>query len=289
MLRIPAVLSLAFVLAPLAAQEKHSLRYTFKPGHVCWIEQTMDMTQEMTVGENQMKMTQLTTTWLETTTGEVKDGVASVEQRYARIKGASEAMGQKSDYDSDVPGSKASGPLAGVAKMVGKTTKMRVDTTGKVLDVAADQETTKALEQMGSSLKEGTEMSVLVLPKDPIAVGETWTHEQRYPMGPAGEMKAKLTHKLVAVKGRVATVETSMEIDTSAVKIPGGVKLVADKSTGAFEVSLDDGLPISGHTEMVLRTSEDSPMQMKMTIRQATKQVPAPAKKEAPKEAAGGK
>lgn len=289
MLRIPAFVSLALFLTPLVAQDKHTLRYTFKTGHVCWLEQTMDMTQQMKMGENDMGMTQTTTSWLEAKTGEVKDGVAAIEQRYARIKGVSEGMGQKSEYDSDVPGSKATGALAGVANMVGKTTKMRLDATGKVVDVTADAETMKALEQMGSSLKEGTEAGVLRLPQEAIAVGGTWTDEQKFPMGPGGAMTAKLTHKLVAVKGRVATIESVMELDTSAVKFPGGVKLVGGKSTGAYELSLDDGLPISSHTEMVLMTGEGSPMQMKMTIRQSTKQVPAPAKKDAPKEASTGK
>lgn len=290
MLRIPAVLSLALVLVPLTAQEKHTLRYTFRPDHVCWLEQTMDMSQTMKMGDREMAMTQVSTTWIETKTTAVKDGAASMEQRYARVKAVSEAMGQKSEYDSDVAGSKASGPLAGAANMVGTTTKMRIDANGKVVEVSADEKAKKAIEQMGSSLKEGSEMSILVLPKDPIAVGETWTHDQKFPMGKGGEMVAKMTHKLVAVKGKVATVETKIDLDTSGMKIPGGAKFVAEPSTGAFEVSLDDGLPISGHTEMVLKTTEDSPMQMKMTIRQSTKQVPAPApKKDAPKEASTGK
>jgi hypothetical protein len=106
-------------------------------------------------------------------------------------------------------------------------------------------------------------------------------------------MVAKLTHKLVAVKGKVATVETKMELDTSAVKIPGA-KLVAEAASGAFEISLDDGLPLSARTEMVLTSSAESTMQIKMTIRQSTKQVPAPAPKkdapkDAPKEASTGK
>ena len=295
MLRIPAVLSLALVLAPLAAQEKHTLRYTFRPGHVCWIEQTLDMAQEVKRGEIDMKMTQLTTSWAEAKTTEVKDGVAAMETRYARVTAVSDMMGRKSEYDSDVAGSKPSPQLAGVADMVGKSTKMRVDTTGKVVEVSADETMQKTLEKLGTSLKEGTEMSFLVLPKDPVAVGDTWTSEQKFPMGPAGEMVAKLTHKLLAVKGKVATVETKMDLDLSAVQIPGGSSLVAESASGAFEISLDDGLPLSARTEMVLKSGAESPMQMKMTIRQSTKQVPAPAPKkdapktDAPKEASTGK
>lgn len=293
MLRLPAVLSLALVLVPLTAQEKHTLRYTFKPGHVCWLEHTLDMAQEVKRGEMEMKMTQVTTSWAESKTAEVKDGVAAMESRYTRVTAVSDMGGRKSEYDSDVAGSKPGPQLAGLADMVGKTTRMRVDSTGKVFEVSADEAMQKTLEKLGTSLKEGTEMSFLVLPKDPIAVGDTWTSEQNFPMGPAGDMVAKLTHKLVAVKGKVATVETKMELDTSAVKIPGA-KLVAEAASGAFEISLDDGLPLSARTEMVLTSSAESTMQIKMTIRQSTKQVPAPAPKkdapkDAPKEASTGK
>lgn len=287
MLRVPAFVSLALFLSPLVAQDKHTLRYAFKPGHVCWLEQTKGMTTEMKMGERGMKTANQATSWIESKTVEVKDGVAAIEARYARIKGVSEEMGQKSEYDSDVPGSTASGALAGLAKMVGMTMKMRLDATGKVVDATADAETVKALEQVGVSLKDGSG-SILQLPQEAIAIGGTWTGEQKFPMGPVGEVTAKLTHKLVAVKGRIATVETVMDLDTSAVKFPGG-KLVGGKSTGAYEISLDDGLPISGQTEMVLMTAEGSPVQMKMTIRESAKQVPAPAKKDAPKEASTGK
>jgi putative nucleotidyltransferase with HDIG domain len=120
MLRLPAVLSLALVLVPLTAQEKHTLRYTFKPGHVCWLEQTFDMAQEVKRGEMDMKMTQVTTSWAESKTAEVKDGVAAMESRYTRVTAVSDMGGRKSEYDSDVAGSKPGPQLAGLADMVGK-------------------------------------------------------------------------------------------------------------------------------------------------------------------------
>ena len=289
MLRIPAVLSLALVLVPLTAQEKHTLRYTFRPGHVCWLEETLDMAQEVKRGEMDMKATQVTTSWAEAKTAEVKDGVATMARRYARVTAATDMNGQKSQYDSEVAGSKPSPMLAGLPELVGKSVALRVDTVGKVVEVSADEAMKKTLEKLGSSLQEGTEMSILSLPKDPVAVGDTWTSEQKFPMGPAGAMMAKLTHKLVGVKGKVATIESKMELDTSGVKIPG-VQLVAEAASCAFELSLDDGLPLAARTEMVLKSTAESQMQMKMTIRQSTKQVPAPApKKDAPKEASTGK
>jgi len=289
MLRILAVLSLALVLVPLTAQEKHTLRYTFRPDHVCWLEETLDMTQEVKRGEMDMKATQVTTSWAESKTSEVKDGVAAMARRYARVTAVSDMNGQESQYDSDVAGSKPSPMLAGLPEIVGKSVALRVDTLGKVVEVSADDTMKKTLEKLGSSLQEGTEMSILSLPKDPVAIGDTWTSEQKFPMGPAGAMMGKLTHKLVGVKGKVATIESKMELDMSGVKIPGAT-LVAEAASCAFEISLDDGVPLSARTEMVLKSAADSPMQIKMTIRNTTKQVPAPApKKDAPKEAATGK
>jgi hypothetical protein len=274
-------LSLLLPFAPLAAQEKLTLRYAFQPGQVTWTQMTQQMTQSMTMAGRDMVTNLTQDTWMESKVTEVKDGVATIENRYARITIKGDGQ-MKVDYDSDVEGSKP-GVMKDVAKLVGKTAKLRVDAMGKVLECTLPDGLEDPLEKSGTSMKQGFEQQFVSWPKDPVAVGETWQSNLEFPMGPMGAMKATITNKLVAMKDGVATVEVAMAMDTSGVKMPGGVKfdITVPKAGGVSKVALASAMPLDGTLaiEMKMDGGKDAPMSMKMTQNQAMKQVPAPAPK----------
>lgn len=283
MLRSTSFVPFVLFLLPLAAQEKHTLRYAYQPGSVVWALQVQQMKQDMQMGGRSMQMSTDNSTWLETKVESVKDGVATLAQRYARITIQGGGMGQKFDYDSDVPGSKA-GPMSDAAKLVGKTAKIVVDARGTVSEATLPEDTGKALEKMGSSLKEGFEQSIAAWPEQPVAIGETWQAPLAFPMGQMGTMKATVTNKLVSVQDGVVTLDVQMAVDASGIKLPGGLSLQVGKATGTMKASLTSCMPIESSLAIELKTAGDekAPMQMTLGITQSCKQVPAPAPKAAP-------
>jgi hypothetical protein len=281
--------------APLAAQEKVTLRYALKPDSVTWVEQTSDMTQVMTPpGGKEMKTAIVTSMWLETKVKEVKDGVATIEQRYARVKAKSDSPMMKVDYDSDVEGSKA-GPLRNLAELVGKTATLKVDARGKVHEATMPDGGEEALAAVGSSLKQGFEQAVAAWPEQPVGVGDTWQTDMAMPMQAMGELKIKITNKVVAIAAGKVDLDVKMDVDASDVKMPGGMAMTVTKAEGKSKTAFDSMMPIESTQTMVMEMGGgQAPMKMVMTMVATMKQVPAPAPKtpaaapaEAPKTGGG--
>ncbi len=283
----PFAVSLLLPLASLVAQEKFTLRYDLKPGPATWTEMTQEMTQNMSMAGKDMKMNMTTTMWLEGTVKEVKDGIATVEQRYARIKAKSDNPMMKVDYDSAVEGSKP-GAMRSLADLVGQTAKSRVDSSGKVLEFTPPAGGDKAVAATGANLKQAFEQQFTAWPKEPIAIGSTWQSNLDIPMEQMGTMKATITNKLIAVKDGVATVEQAMAMDTSGLKMPGEMKLEVPKAGGTAQIALHCFQPVLATMDMEMKMigPKDSPMTMTMGMHMTMKQVPAPAAK--PADAAKG-
>ncbi len=282
-LSLPSVLTLLLVSATAAAQDKHTLRYQLAPGPTVWCQQDQDMNMVMKMGEQEMKTSMQTSTWMEGKVVGVKDGVASVEQKYARVKAKSSGMGGNSEYDSDVAGSKPGAMMRDLAKLVGKSATMQMDATGKIVAVNVPADVEAGLEKAGMSLKQTFEQSIMTWPQDPIAVGSTWVTEYDMPMGQMGKGKAKVTNKLVEVKDHVATVETTTELTVDATGMPPGLKLEVTKATGSAKIDLRAAMPLEMVSDMEMKMvgGADSPMNLSMTMRTTVKQVAAPAAKKA--------
>ncbi|HEU4420362.1 MAG TPA: DUF6263 family protein [Planctomycetota bacterium] len=275
---IPSALVGVLIAVPAFAQDKHTLRLKFVPGHVVHTLQTQDMTMNMAMGEQKMNTTMAMQMWCEAKTIEVKDGVAVMEQTYRRMKAKADGPGMKVDYDSDVEGSKA-GMLAGASKLVGQKVTVKVDEGSNLKDVSVPEDLVDELERAGVNLRESFEQSFTSFPKDPIAIGETWTTTREMAMGQMGKMKTKVTNKLVEVKDNVATIEQKMEMDEAGSELMPGMKVTLTKAEGLAKVDLRNGIPVDMKTEMQMKMGDA----MAMTIQTLAKQVEPPAPKAASK------
>ena len=275
---IPSALVGVLIAVPAFAQDKHTLRLKFVPGHVVHTLQTQDMTMNMAMGEQKMNTTMAMQMWCEAKTIEVKDGVAVMEQTYRRMKAKADGPGMKVDYDSDVEGSKA-GMLAGASKLVGQKVTVKVDEGSNLKDVSVPEDLVDELERAGVNLRESFEQSFTSFPKDPIAIGETWTTTREMAMGQMGKMKTKVTNKLVDVKDNVATIEQKMELDEAGSELMPGMKVTLTKAEGLAKVDLRNGIPVDMKTEMQMKMGDA----MAMTIQTLAKQVEPPAPKAASK------
>ena len=100
------VIAFLFITLALPAQEKHTLRYDLKPGATVWMQMVQEMTQNTSRDGKETKIAMTTTMLMEGKATEVKDGVATIEQRYARIQLKCDSPMRKIDFDSDVEGAK---------------------------------------------------------------------------------------------------------------------------------------------------------------------------------------
>lgn len=275
----PLAFALLLPLAPLCAQAKHTLRYQFQPNASFWSEQTQAMNMVMVMGEHQVKNTMTTTTSIESKVGEVKDGTAAIDQTFRRVQAKSDGMGMKVDYDSDIEGSKP-GMMKSLADLVGKGCNIKVEAGGRLAEMTLSDEMEDLLEKSGMSMKQTLEQSFMAWPKDPIAIGETWTTKFDMPMGQIGTGKVTVTNKLVDVKGTVVTLEQTLAVDLSAAKMPGGGTLEVTKATGTSKIDLTKPMPVESAMDMEMKMGgEGAKSSMTMTMRQTMKLVDAPAPK----------
>lgn len=274
--------TITLLLAPLAAQEKFTLRYAFQAGTTCWTQFDQDMSQDMNMAGQKTQIVMRTSMWMEGKVASVDKGTATISNRYARIKVKSDAPGMDVDYDSDVAGSSA-GQLGALAELVGKTTTMQADARGKLMTIEMPKDLGPQFEQLAGSLKTGMEQSFVFWPEGPIAVGETWQTKLDVPMQQMGTMTATVTNKLLAVDGDVVRLAMTMAFDTSKLELPGTMTMKVKDASGTMTVSLKSPQPLESTSTMTMEMGMDDTVIMAMTMKQTMKQVPAPAPKTAPK------
>jgi hypothetical protein len=275
--RLSLVSIALFATALCPGQTKHTLRYRFQPGAVGWQQMDQQMSMVMTVAGKETTNETTESIWTEVKVAEVKEDVAVLHTRCARITAKSDSPMMKVDYDSDIPGSKP-GPMKDLASLVGAKHMARVTATGKVLELQVSEESTGIADTVLASLKQSFEQSYVALPEAPTAIGETWQSEFAMPMEQMGSLKVKVVNKLIDVRGTVMTVEQTMTMDLSELDLPKGMTMEVDKATGSVQFDLERPTPIAGAMQMVMKMGMGgAPMTMRMTI--SSKQVEAPAEK----------
>ena len=278
--RFPALLTILLGTTLLSAQEKHTLRFQFVQGTTTWMLLNQDMQMNMSMSGQDINTTMNMQMWSEMKVLEVKDGVGTVETTFRRVKVVSENPSMQVDYDSDVKDSDP-GQFESLSEMVGKGSKLKVDASGKVIDMAMDEGLAEDMKAAGMDMKQLFQQGLTVLPTDPIAIGDSWTSEMEMPMGQMGKMKAVTTNKLKAVAGSTITLEQDIKMDTASVKLPGGMKMDVTKSKGSNTIDLKTGSPVEMTMEMEMDMTMGEQMTSKMVIKMSMKQVPPPAPKEA--------
>ena len=292
---LPLVLALA---VPAAAQDddkpKHDLKFTFKPGAVANQVMTQDMTMTMSMGPQDMVTTISMSVFQTFTIKSVKDNKATIEQEITRVKAAMDNPMQKVDYDSDEEGSDP-GMLEGLDNIVDQKMELKLSERGEASDIQAPEDVTGP----GGLDMEGALSQIIVsLPKEPVAIGDSWTVSQKMPMGQMGESETDITYKLVSVDESVIVLETTLDLNAEDMEAPNGMQVASAKASGSYTLDRSTGLPKTYDITMTM--TMDGPMEMAMEVKTTMKPAPksekapvtgpkkgAPAEKDAPKKEGG--
>ena len=276
---IARVLSLALVLAaPAFAQEdapkKYDLRFNFKQGAVAKQVMTQDMTMTMNMGAEDM-VTKMNMSMFQTyTVKAVKGDKAEIEQKVTRVKALMDNPMAQIDYDSAKEGSDPD-MLEGLADMVGQTFTLTLSDRGEVTDMKVPEEMAA---EAGVDVDQMTSQIFNQMPKEPVAIGETWKVKQKMPVGQMGDSDTEVTYKLVSVNDDEIVLEQKMEMDLDAMEMPGGMSVESAKASGKVTIDRRTGLPKVMNMDMTMLM--DGPMAMEMAMKLSMK--PAPAEKKAP-------
>ena len=271
--RIPLVAALAvWSLSPAAATAQTTLRYKFKQGDTFKyvMEQKMKMTRVVMGESSTMTAEQVSDlTW--TVQGVDAAGNARITIKFGRNKMTMNLPTEKIEVDSAAnrePDSELGRLYFKVMKKLsGLETSATVSPTGEFSDIALPEETLQELQKIpganalgdaitADGLKRVMKQSGLILPKDPVSVGKSWTTRTDTKM-PYGKLLADLECTYsgsVEKDGRTLekltlTPKVKIEPDAGA---PIMVKLKSHQGSGAayFDSSAGRLLEVSSQQTM---------------------------------------
>lgn len=282
----------ALITLPATAQDnaqEHLLRLQHQAGKTQFFRQAMDMRMKMNAGGMNMDTTMSFEMVIETKVAAVAEGKADLEQTIRRLVVKMDNPMMQVDYDSDNPDSDP-GMLEGMTHIVGKTFKMKADDRGGLSDVKIPEGFDAESAGMfgGGDMTKFFSQNMPQLPEGPVAIGGTWETKTQMPMGNMGGGEVKVQNKLAKFEGGKATIEQTMQIDTSSMELPEGAKMEVKKAGGTSVLNCATGLLDNAEMKMEMTMQADQGgMKMDMEMNMTTKMTaidPPPAKKvEAPK------
>jgi len=273
---LPLVLALT---APAFAQEdakqKHQLRFKFKAGTVTNQVMSQDMTMTMSMGAQDMVTTMAMNMFQTYTVKSVEGDKAAIEQKITRVKAVMDNPMQQIDYDSAKDDSDPD-MLEGLADLVGQVTTLKLSDRGAVSDVKTPELSSAAaggvdVDQMMSQI-------VTSMPEEPVAIGDTWTVDQKMPLGQMGESDTKVTYKLVSIDDAVIVLDQKLDLNVDEMEMPGGMTVESAEATGKITIDRRNGLPKTMSLDMTMVMDGQMAMEMALKLRMK----PAPAAKKAP-------
>jgi hypothetical protein len=198
-----------FCLGVVPAQAQVTLRYKFKEGEQLHYDMQQKMDMQMKVGGNEIAMKihqQMELTW--TVTKVEPDGKALLTQRIERIKMNMDTPGGKVEYDSK-DNKEPKGPIGEAVApifnaLAGAEFTSTMDARGETSNVKIPEKLLEVIKsKLGGlpgmadmfspeSLKRMVNQGGLVLPKEPVTKGQTWTQKMDVKM-PFGTMKVTNT------------------------------------------------------------------------------------------------
>ena len=282
------ILPLALALAlPAVAQDdakpKHDLKFAFKPGTVANQVMTQDMTMTMSMGPQDMVTTMSMSMFQTYTVTSVNDNKASIEQKVTRVKATMDNPMQQIEYDSDEEGSDP-GMLEGLADLVDQKMELKLSDRGAVSDVKAPEDVAGP---GGVDLEGALSQIIVSLPEEPVAIGDTWTVNQKVPMGQMGESATEVTYKLISVDDAVIVLDQTLNLNASDMEAPQGMEIASAKANGRYTIDRRTGLPKTYNLDMTvtMEGQMDMAMEVKVTMKPAPKVEKAPVT--GPKKGAG--
>ena len=264
---LPLALALA---APVFAQDqdkkKHLLRFDFKACTVTEQVLKQEMTMSMQMGA-EPQVTKMAMSMFNRFTVKAADGgQASIEQKVTRVKAVMDNPMMQVDYDSAKEGSDP-GMLQGLEEVVGQSVNMKLSDSGEASDLQVPDGAGPG--SGGPNIEEMVKQIVVSLPKEPVAIGESWTVDQSMAMGQMGDTKAKVTYKLVGVTDTEIMLDQQLEMDLDSMETPPGMEIT--KATAKGKVTLDtrNGLAKTMNLDMTMEM--DGPMAMTMEMKTSIK------------------
>lgn len=265
--------------------DKSNLRYTT----------TQVITQKM-MGMS-VKVEQVTDLYMKhTVESKNEQGISSIRVMYERVKFSQEnAMTGKTEWDSQTasPDEETPAMATGYASMVGKSFVMKVNETGKVVEVIGVDvlyaNMTASLEEMPGgaemkeklksmfgpeSMKRNMQQMVAVYPDVLVGVGDTWKDQTAL----AGEfgLQVNNTYKLEEINDNAFVLSLDSEINTDKdAKIDLGLMAVEydldGSQEGTLEMDRKTGMLIRSHLDQSVKGSMsisgmNIPINMKSTI-----------------------
>lgn len=253
--RTLALLTLALLGAPTRAQEpepQHLLRLAFEVGKTQYFRQTTSIHMAMAMGGQKMAASIDMVMTLSSKVTAVKDGKAEIEFVVHRIVLKADSP-VPTDYDSDVAGSEPE-MLEGVAELLGKPMRSKLDDRGHVSDVRMPEGVAEEALQMfgGGGMQSFLGQNVPTLPDLPIAIGGSWKTETPLSDGQLAGAKLATTNKLTKLEAGRATLEQRLEVDLSQATAPGADKMKSQESGGTLVLDLATGMPTSMDLELTM-------------------------------------
>ena len=233
-----AVTALLTLLAPGAAHAQKLLRWKFQPGETVKFAMTQDMNQTLTMAGNAPPITMTTTQQMDIT-WHVKSVDSperiSLTQTFDRAKIKTQSpQGVLMEYDT------ASGkPAEGLAQMavpmydaiIGKEIRMVYTDRGVVTEMTLPPGMLEAINKTAGS-GQGNLFSedwmrqmaeTVILPKDPVTPGQTWSHEFALQNTGTGAIKSTTTFRYEGTEKRNGKMVEKISL-VSKFDIKGGDK-----------------------------------------------------------------
>ena len=264
--------------------QKHLLRISASVGTEQHLVQASEMTTTVEQPQGKVEMLQSTSLWIDAKVVAVEGGKTTLRHTYGRLKAKMTGMANV-DYDSNDPESRP-GPLSRLADIVGETATVVLSERGAVLSMDAPE----VLEggASGIDMKQMMMQAVPEMPDEPVAIGATWLSETNAPVGRFGDMKCKITNKLVSVEKGIARLDQKMEFATDALNLPGGMTIEVRDATAYTMVDLSSGMTADSETSMSMVMSMPQGMKMNMAMKTTMKRVDPAAEAAAKKDAKQG-
>lgn len=259
--------ALAFCAGVAGAQEpqKHLLRFTYTKDATTWHRMATDISMQMDMmGQKVENKVALEMTMHSKVVEVLPDGSAKVEQTVKRLrtKLVNPMMGGELLYDSAAEGAEA-GPMADLAVLVGVKMTLEMDSRGRVrkLRFPPDLEDKLSGQTGLEDLENMFSKESLVLPEQPVVIGEPWKAEQKLPLGGGvGEIAMNQENKLVSFENGIAVIDQKVSFGE-------GQELPSPLPTGGMmKVS---GPPAEGRVELDLRSGrfEKTGTRMKLQMK----------------------
>jgi hypothetical protein len=192
-----------------------SYQWKFEAGRTFYVEQTIEVRQEMTVSGTLVKQTQFQVFTLALTPErQLADGSWSINQRILGVRMNLDVGGNKIDFDSAVPDKEAT-PLSDFMRiLIGAEFRFQLDRNKGVVAVEGRDEFVKRMVDARpemkallqtmlseSALKEMCGQTFVTMPNRVVPRGDGWQRSSRIDLGPIGSYDSTHRYTSLGPKG----------------------------------------------------------------------------------------